>query len=142
MSQQHDLPSLGKQQVLTDQAPAPTGPYSQGIRGAGLVFVSGQDPIDPKTGQEPEGFGAQVQAVLNNVESILIAAGSNRESILKVSIFLSDPTLFDELNRCYSEFFSGTVPPTRTTVCVPHLHHSIEVDCVALSPSAISGDSQ
>lgn len=123
-----------KAPVHTENSPSPVGPYSQGVRGGGMVFVSGQDPIDPATGAEPHGFAAQVHTALHNVECILTAAGSDRGDIVKITVYLSDPARFDDLNRSYADFFAGTVLPARTTVCVPHLQHALEVDCVAVSP--------
>lgn len=123
--------STMKVAIKATDAPAPVGPYSQAIRAGDLVFVSGQDPIDPRTGAEPDEFTARVCAALANLDNILRAAGSHRENILKVTIYLADLTRFDDLNEAYADFFANTVPPARTTIGVPHLHHALEMDCIA-----------
>lgn len=128
--------SITKFAVNAANAPEPVGPYSQAICAGDLVFVSGQDPIDPNTGAEPGEFKAQVGAALTNLDSILRAAGSRRENILKITVYLADFARFDDLNDAYADFFSDTVLPARTTVCVSRLHHALEVDCVAIVTSS------
>lgn len=98
--------------IFTDKAPAP-GPYSQAIKYGGLVFVSGQTPEDPKTGQPIKGSMAeQTRSVLTNIAAILEAAGSSLDKVLKVNIYLSDIKLKPEMNEVYKEFFKHN-PPAR-----------------------------
>lgn len=98
--------------IFTDKAPAP-GPYSQAIKYNGLVFVSGQTPEDPKTGQPIKGSMAeQTRVVLTNIAAILEAAGSSLDNVLKVNIYLSDIKLKPEMNEVYKEFFRHN-PPAR-----------------------------
>lgn len=124
-------PPTAKQVICTEHAPAPVGPYSQAIRVHNLIFVSGQDPVDPATGAVPDSFSTQVRTVLTNLEGVLVAAGSGRSLIVKVTIYLSAPSRTRELNRAYESFFAGTVMPARTTICAPHLDHPLEIECIA-----------
>lgn len=118
--------------VFTDKAPAP-GPYSQAIKYGGLVFVSGQTPEDPKTGQPIKGSMAeQTSSVLTNIAAILEAAGSSLNKVLKVNIYLSDIKLKPEMNEVYKEFFKHN-PPARIGIGGLELDDGldIEIDVIA-----------
>lgn len=119
--------------VSTNQAPAAVGPYSQGVVAGGLVFVSGQIPLDPATGDLVEGsFEDQVRQVLENLDAVLQAAGSARHRVLKVTVFLTDMNRFAELNRVYESFFSGH-RPARAVVEVAALPKGVAVEMEAVA---------
>jgi 2-iminobutanoate/2-iminopropanoate deaminase len=123
-----------KQQVQTDNAPAAIGPYSQAIKAGGFVFVSGQIPIDPKTGQFVSGgIAEQTEQVLKNVSAVLEAAGSSLDRVVKTTVFLADMKEFSGMNEVYAKYFSGP-PPARATVAAAGLPRDarVEIEAVAL----------
>ena len=120
--------------INTDKAPAAIGPYSQAIdSGAGLVFVSGQLPIDPATGAFPEG-GVKVQTFqsLTNAKAILESAGLGLQNVVKTTVFLADMGDFAAMNEVYSQFFSAPFP-ARSAVAVKTLPKGalVEIECIA-----------
>ena len=118
--------------IYTEKAPPP-GPYSQAIRYGDLVFVSGQTPEDPQTGQPIRGnISRQTEVVLANIKAILEAAGSSLEKVLKVNIYLSDIKLKPEMNETYKKFFPAD-PPARIAMAVKGLDDDvdIEIDVIA-----------
>jgi 2-iminobutanoate/2-iminopropanoate deaminase len=113
--------------VFTSDAPPP-GPYSQAVKYGGLVFVSGQTPEDPQTGQPVRGSMAeQTRLVLTNISNILKAAGSSLDRVLKVNIYLSDIAKKPEMNAVYREFFPAS-PPARIAMAVAGLDDALEVE--------------
>jgi len=126
---------MNKQVVSTSLAPSAIGPYSQGIRAGDLLFVSGQIPIDPATGQliEDRDIQAQTRRVLQNIIAIVIAAGGSADSIVKTTVFLRDMGDFAAMNAVYGEFFRLR-PPARATIEAARLPRdvSVEIDCIAL----------
>ncbi len=117
----------------TGAAPAAIGPYSQAVVAGDLVFVSGQIPLDPETGQlVPGPFAAQVQRVLKSLDAILLAAGSGRSRVVKVTVFLVDLARFGELNEVYARFF-GEHRPARAVVQVSALPRGAEVEIEAVA---------
>jgi reactive intermediate/imine deaminase len=123
-----------KSEVRTDAAPAPVGPYAQGVVHAGLVFVSGQLPLDPATGALVEGdLEAQAERVFANLRAVLEAAGASMASLLRVSIYLTDLAAFPTVNAVYARALGEGVRPARTTLGVASLplDASIEVDAIA-----------
>ena len=121
------------QKVSTPKAPQPGGHYSQAIVHNGLVFVSGQLPIDPESGEKITGsIEAQTLRTLENVKAIVEAAGSDLDQVLKVTVFLSDIALWGTVNRIYADFF-GPHRPARAMVPTRSLHHGflIEIEAVA-----------
>ncbi|HEU4510619.1 MAG TPA: RidA family protein [Pyrinomonadaceae bacterium] len=123
-----------RQQVQTDNAPAAIGPYSQAIKAGGFVFVSGQIPIDPKTGQFVSGgIAEQTEQVLKNVSAVLEASGSSLDQVVKTTVFLADMKEFSGMNEVYAKFFSGP-PPARATVAAAGLPRDarVEIEVVAL----------
>jgi 2-iminobutanoate/2-iminopropanoate deaminase len=96
----------------------------------GFVFVSGQGPVDPETGSMPDAFADQVRQTLENLRTILEAAGSSVDNVVKVNAYVTDLTRFAEFNEVYKEFFRHE-PPARTTVATALLGILVEVDCVA-----------
>lgn len=121
--------------IATAGAPAAIGPYSQAIRAGGLIFVSGQIPLDPATGQVVSG-GASAQAVrvLDSLRAVLEAAGSSLERVVKTTVYLTDLGAFAEVNEVYARYFSEA-PPARATVQVAALPRGvlIEIEAVALA---------
>ncbi len=107
--------------ILTANAPAPIGPYSQAIRVGDFLFCSGQIPIDPATGKLIEGdIEAQTRRVMENIAAVLAEAGAGFEQIVKTTIYLVDMADFPKVNPIYGERF-GAVPPARSTVAVAAL---------------------
>ena len=124
-----------KEAVTTSSAPRPAGPYSQAIRAGDLVFVAGQRPQDPATGQIDDGIGAQTRRVLQNVRSVLEAAGCTLADVVKVNVYLADLRDFDTFNAVYREFFSEPYP-ARTTVGSSLRGILVEIDVIASVPPA------
>ena len=120
--------------VVTTKAPAAIGPYSQAVRTvAGLVFVSGQLPIDPATGAFPEGgVEAQTRQSLTNARAILQEAGLDLHNVLKTTVFLADMGDFAAMNSVYCEFFNAPYP-ARSAVAVKTLPKGalVEIECIA-----------
>lgn len=103
--------------IVTKHAPASIGPFSQGTRARGFIFCSGQGAFDPMTGQlVPGGIKEQTRQVLRNIEAVLKAGGGGLDSVVKVTVFLSDWKYFKEMNEAYAEFFNSGRAPARSTV--------------------------
>ena len=122
-----------REAVQTDKAPKPVGPYSQAIKAAGLVFVSGQGALDPATGQ-PKRDSVEVESrqVMENLKTILEAAGSSLDRVVKSTCYLTDLADFQTFNKVYGEYFQKD-PPARTTIQAARLplDFRVEVDVVA-----------
>lgn len=120
--------------IQTEKAPAAIGPYSQAVdSGAGVVFVSGQLPIDPATGAFPEGgVKEQTRQSLTNAQAILNAVGLELSDVVKTTVFLADMADFAAMNEVYSSFFSAPFP-ARSAVAVKDLPKGalVEVECIA-----------
>jgi len=119
--------------ILTENAPAPIGPYNQAIRAGGLLFCSGQIPLDPETGEiVPGGIEAQTRRVMQNIEAVLRAAGASFAQVVKTTIFLIDMNDFGTVNAIYGEYFTAT-PPARSTVAVAALPRGsrVEIEVIA-----------
>ena len=124
-----------KDRIQTESAPKAIGPYSQAIRTNGLVFASGQIPLDPATLQIVEGgIREQTEKVLENLSAVLQAAGSSLDRVVKATVFLADLGDFAEMNETYGKFF-GEMPPARSTVEVSRLPRDarVEIDVIALA---------
>jgi 2-iminobutanoate/2-iminopropanoate deaminase len=119
-----------KKTVMAEKGPKPAGPYSHAVVANGFVFISGQGPVDPETGAMPDAFADQVRQTLRNVQTILEAAGTSLDNVVKVNAYVTDLTWFQEFNEVYEEFFQQD-PPARTTVGASLLGFLVEVDCVA-----------
>lgn len=121
-------------EVRTGAAPQPVGPYSQGIVHGGLVFASGQVPLDPATGHLVAGeIEAQTEQVISNLAAVLEAAGSSLTQVLRTTVYLTDLGLFARMNAVYGRRFSGEPKPARTTIqaaALP-LGAQIEIDVIA-----------
>ncbi|MFM8439669.1 MAG: Rid family detoxifying hydrolase, partial [Acidobacteriota bacterium] len=100
-----------KEIISTEKAPGAIGPYSQAVKVGGLVFVSGQIPIDPATGNfVSEDVGEQTEQVLKNLSAVLEAAGSSMAKVVKTTVFLADMTDFAVMNEIYGRYFSEMSP--------------------------------
>jgi len=120
--------------IRTNAAPAPVGPYSQGVRAGAFIFTAGQVGLDPATGKLAEGLEAQARQVMANLAAILAAAGSGLDHIVKTTIFLTDMSHFAAVNAIYGAAFTAA-PPARTTVAVAGLPLGalVEIEAVALA---------
>lgn len=122
-----------KKQISTAAAPAAIGPYSQAIEAGGMVFVSGQLPIDPATGAFAEGGIKELtRQSLTNMKAILAEAGLTMDNVVKTTVFLADMADFAEMNEVYASFFEG-VCPARSAVAVKTLPKEarVEIECIA-----------
>jgi 2-iminobutanoate/2-iminopropanoate deaminase len=126
---------MSKTVVTTSDAPAAVGPYSQAVSAHGVVYCSGQVPLEPSTGELVGATVAdQTRTCLENLAAVLNAAGTSLARVVKVTAYLTDMGDFSEFNTVYSEFF-GTDPPARATVGVAALPKGawVEVECIALA---------
>jgi len=124
-----------KEVIQTTDAPQAIGPYSQAIKVNGLVFASGQIPLDPQTQQMIGGdITTQTERVLRNLEGVLIAAGSGLDKVVKTTVFLVDISEFPKMNEVYGRFFKEN-RPARSTVAVARLPKDarVEIDVIALA---------
>jgi len=124
-----------KEAIHTDQSYKGIGPYSQGVKANGFVFISGQLAWDPATGKlVAGGIEAQTEQVLENLTAVLAAGGSGWEKVLKTTVFLRDMNNFSQMNEVYARALKG-VPPVRTTVEVARLPMDamVEIDVIALA---------
>lgn len=122
-----------KQIISTEHAPKAIGPYSQAVAWNGLVYLSGQIPLDPVTGQLVDGgITEQTVRVLDNLKAVLEAAGSDLAHVLKTTVFLKDMGEFAAMNEIYGRYFSEN-PPARATVEAARLPRDVrvEIECVA-----------
>lgn len=124
-----------KQIIQTEHAPQAIGPYSQAVKTRGLVYASGQIPIDPQTGQfVPGGIREQTEQVLKNLTAVLEAAGSGLDQVVKTTVFLADMEEFTSMNEVYARFFTVD-PPARATVQAAGLPRNarVEIEVIALA---------
>ena len=115
---------MSKKVIRTDQAPAPVGPYNQAIAVSGqMVFLAGQIPLDPQSGQIVGGddITAQTKQVMTNIAAVLKEAGADWDSVVKTSVFLKDLADFVPMNQVYAEYFSEESAPARACVEVARL---------------------
>lgn len=116
-----------KEVISTTNAPAAIGPYSQAIKAGNLLFCSGQIPVNPATGEIPEGIEAQTRQSLANVKALLAAAGCGIENVVKTTVFLADMSLFAPMNAVYAEVFAEPFP-ARSAVAVRELPKQVLVE--------------
>lgn len=127
---------MSMEAIQTAKAPAAIGPYSQAIRANGFVFVSGQIPLDPQSGEIVSGgFSEQARQSLENLKQILIASGTGLDKVVAVDVFMTDISCFATFNKEYEEYFSAH-RPARAVVEVKGLPRGVlvEVKCVAVAP--------
>ena len=119
-----------KQEISTPNAPRPVGPYSQGIKVGNRIYVAGQGPKNPVTGQVPETIEGQTKQVIANIESILKAAGATLADVTKVTAHLASLAYFDAYNEVYEQMFPKPYP-VRTTVGSELDNILVEIDVIA-----------
>lgn len=123
-----------KKVIFTNQAPAAIGPYSQAIEANGMVFMSGQIPIDPATGNIVEGgIEEQTTRVFENIKNVLAEAGLTTANVVKTTVFLADMSLFAAMNAVYAKYFESDYP-ARSAVAVKELPKGalVEIECIAV----------
>lgn len=121
--------------ISTDKAPGAIGPYSQAIKAGGMVFCSGQIPIDISTGEfVSDDVAEQTEQVLKNLSSVLEAAGTGLANVVKTTVFLADMNDFAAMNEVYGRYFNSN-KPARATVQAARLPRDarVEIDCIAVA---------
>jgi 2-iminobutanoate/2-iminopropanoate deaminase len=119
---------MEKKIITTTDAPAPIGPYSQAVQAGNLLFISGQVAINPATGNVEAGdIPAETHQVMKNLQAILQTAGTDFGAVVKTTIFLSDMSLFAQVNEVYGKYFSSSFP-ARETVAVKGLPKNVNVE--------------
>jgi 2-iminobutanoate/2-iminopropanoate deaminase len=125
--------------IRTESAPAPVGPYNQAIAASGqLLFVAGQIPLNPKTGEivGANDIAQQTEQAMTNLQAILAAAGAKTQDIVKTTVFLADMNDFAAMNQVYARYFDEETAPARACVEVSRLPKDVlvEVECIAVIP--------
>ena len=123
-----------KKVIFTEKAPAAIGPYSQAIEANGMVFMSGQIPVNPATGEFVEGgIVEQTTQVFENIKNVLAEAGLTTANVVKTTVFLADMSLFADMNAVYAKYFDGA-SPARSAVAVKALPKGalVEIECIAV----------
>ncbi len=115
-----------KKVIATNAAPGAIGPYSQAIDTGSMVFASGQIPINPATGEIPEGITAQTEQAIANVKAILAEAGLTVDNVVKTTVFLADMSLFGPMNEVYAANFTAPYP-ARSAVAVRELPKQVQI---------------
>ena len=124
---------MKKKVIQTEKAPKAIGPYSQAIQAGNFLFLSGQIPLDPKTGELVKGdIRKQTQQVLENIKGILESQGLGMENVVKSTIFLKDIANFNQVNEVYATYFPSS-PPARSTVEVTKLPRDADIEIEALA---------
>ena len=119
---------MPKKHVFTSHAPKPIGPYSQGVISGGLLFISGQIPLDPKTSALVDGdIAVQTEQVLKNLMAVLKEAKIGADNVVKTTVYLADLTDFANMNDVYARYF-GKQPPARTTIQAAALPRGVKVE--------------
>jgi 2-iminobutanoate/2-iminopropanoate deaminase len=122
-----------KKVINTSNAPKAIGPYSQAIEANGMLFISGQIPVNPKNGQIPEGIHAQTRQVMENISAVLEEAGYGLEDVVKSTCLLSDMSNFAVMNEIYAEYYKED-PPARAAFAVKELPLKVlvEIETIAV----------
>lgn len=122
-----------KTPIATTNAPGAIGPYSQAIDTGSFVFISGQIPVNPATGEVPEGIKAQAAQSIANIKAILAEAGLSIDNVVKTTVFLADMALFGEMNEVYAQEFTAPFP-ARSAVAVRELPKQVlvEIEVIAM----------
>lgn len=123
-----------KKIINTSDAPAPIGPYNQAVLSGNTLYISGQIPLDPTSGNLIEGdIKKETKQVMENLKAILAAAGMNFENVVKSSIFLKNMNQFNEVNKVYGSYFNAETAPARETVEVANLPKFVTVEISMIS---------
>ncbi len=120
-----------KKIISSEKAPKAIGPYSQAVACGGLLFISGQLPVNAQTGDMPKDIKQQTELCLNNIKAVAEAAGCSMQDALKTTVYMTDLSLFSSMNEKYGEFFSSN-PPARATVEVKALPKGARVEIEAV----------
>jgi len=124
---------MEKEVIEIKNAPPPVGPYSQAVRAGGFIFISGQLPLDPSSGEKIQGeIEEETRRVLENLKKILEGAGSSLEKVIKTTIYITDISEFAKVNNVYGEYFSSR-PPARSTVQAAALPRGAKVEIEAVA---------
>lgn len=127
---------MKKEIIKTEKAPAAIGPYSQAVKAGGFIFLSGQIPLDPVSGNIVEGgIKEQTERVMKNLDAVLKEAGADMESVVKTTIYLTNLSDFTVVNEIYGNYFKEN-PPARATVEVSNLPKGVEVEIEAIALAA------
>ena len=130
---QEEDPKMGKKVIQTEKAPKAIGPYSQAILAGNFLFLSGQIPLDPKTGELVKGdIRKQTRQVLENLKGVLESENLEMKDLVKVTIFLKDIGNFNQVNEVYATYFPSS-PPARSTVEVARLPRDAEIEIEAIA---------
>lgn len=122
-----------KKPISTTKAPCAIGPYSQAIDAGSLLFISGQIPVNPATGEVPDGIAAQTAQSITNIKAILAEAGLSIDNVVKTTVFLADMSLFADMNQIYAQHFTAPFP-ARSAVAVKELPKQVlvEIEVIAV----------
>lgn len=120
-----------KKEIKSTKAPSSIGPYSLGIESNGFIFLSGQIPVNPKTGEIPMGINEQTKQVLSNIDGVLLDLGLNKNNIVKTTVFMTNLKEFDELNEVYGNYFVSPFP-ARSCIEISQLPKGVkvEIECI------------
>ena len=124
-----------KERIDADKGAPPVGPYSPAVRANGMIFASGQIPLNPQTGEiERDSIQDQVRQTLENLKTLLEAAGSSLDKAVKCTVYLQDLDDFEPMNEIYATYFNTEVPPARSTIQAASLPKGVdvEIDVIAL----------
>ena len=121
-----------KKAISTDKAPAAIGPYSQAIEINGMIFTSGVIPVNPATGENPQGVEAQADQAIKNLVNLLTEAGSSAEKVVKTTVFIKEMNDFGKINEIYAKYFTGTYP-ARSCVEVARLPKDVLIEIEAIA---------
>lgn len=121
-----------KKVIRTDKAPAAIGPYSQAVEVNGMVYTSGVIPVNPATGEIPEGVEAQATQAIGNLANLLEAAGTSTDNVIKTTVFIKDMNDFGKINEIYATFFKGDYP-ARSCVEVARLPKDVLIEIEAIA---------
>ena len=121
-------------EIVTKKAPMAIGPYSQAIEVNNMVYTSGQIPVNPLTGEIPEGIEAQANQVFENIKNLLEASGTSIDNVVKTTVFIQDMNDFAEVNKIYESYFSEPYP-ARSCVEVSKLPKGVLIEVEAIAES-------
>ncbi len=126
---------MKQRELITRNAPAPLGPYSQAVGANGFIFVSGQIGIDPITGAMPDDIASQTHQAIKNVAAILESAGTSLNKVVRADVFVTDMNNFAAVNKIYAEYFSNDPKPARQVCGAAALPKNarLEISCIALT---------